>query len=98
MKHKKQSIALFFAVMALFMILGSALLIAAEASHECIGESCTVCQQIRVCESLLKTLSPAVGGAAAATAHFYAVCRCISACAAFFFSFSLVTLRVKLSN
>ena len=57
------------AVLAVVMLF-SAVYIAVEADHDCSGEDCAICQQIGVCENLLKSLGLA-GAAAVITAAFY---------------------------
>ena len=61
-KRKKIAAALFI-VTILFFMLGSALFIAAEADHDCVGEGCTICHQISICRSTLTNLSIAVSAA-----------------------------------
>ena len=49
MTKKKRIISLVVAAAVLFVMLYSALYIAAEANHDCVGENCPICYQINVC-------------------------------------------------
>ena len=98
MEKKKRIAALFLAVTVLFVMLYSALFIAAEAGHDCVGENCPICYQINICQNTLKNLSLAVSAAAFAAAFTYTLCRSISVCTDYAQSFTLVSLKVKLSD
>ena len=98
MEKKKRSAALLLAVTVLFVMLYSALFIAAEADHDCVGENCPICYQINVCQNTLKNLSLAVSAAAFAAAFTYTLCRGISVCTDCVQSYTLVSLKVKLSD
>ena len=50
MEAKKRIIAILLAATVLFVMLYSALFIAAEADHDCVGENCPICYQINVCQ------------------------------------------------
>ena len=98
MTKKKRIISLIVAVAVFFVMLYSALFIAAEANHDCVGENCPICYQISVCENTLKNLSLAVCAVAFAAAFTYTLCRSISACADVTPSYTLVSLKVKLTD
>lgn len=98
MTKKKRIISLVVAVAVFFVMLYSALYIAAEANHDCVGENCPICYQISVCENTLKNLSFAVCAVAFATAFTYTLCRSITACADVTPSYTLVSLKVKLTD
>ena len=98
MTKKKRIISLVVAVAVIFVMLYSALYIAAEANHDCVGENCPICYQISVCEHTLKNLSLAVCAVAFAAAFTYTLCRSISACADVAPSYTLVSLKVKLTD
>ena len=98
MEKKKRIAALLLAVTILFVMLYSALFIAAEADHDCVGENCPICYQINVCQNTLKNLSLAVSAAAFAAAFTYTLCRGISVCTDYAQSYTLVSLKVKLSD
>ena len=98
MEKKKRIAALLLAVTVLLVMLYSALFIAAEADHDCVGENCPICYQINVCQNALKNLSLAVCAVAFAAAFTYTLCRSISACAAVIPNYTLVSLKVKLTD
>ena len=98
MTKKKRIISLIVAVAVIFVMLYSVLYIAAEANHDCVGENCPICYQISVCENTLKNLSLAVCAVAFAAAFTYTLCRSISACADVTPSYTLVSLKVKLTD
>ena len=98
MKKKNRIIAILLAVMVLFVMLYSALFIVSHAEHDCVGENCPICYQISVCQNALKNLSLAVSAVAFAAAFTYTLCRSISACAAVIPSYTLVSLKVKLTD
>ncbi len=98
MTKKKRIISLVVAVAVFFVMLYSALYIAAEANHDCVGENCPICYQISVCENTLKNLSLAVCAVAFAAAFTYTLCRSISACADVTPIYTLVSLKVKLTD
>ena len=98
MEKKKRIIAILLAVTVFFVMLYSALFIAVEADHDCVGEDCPICYQIDVCKNVLKNLSLAVAAAAFAAAFTYTLCRGISVCTDCVQSYTLVSLKVKLSD
>ena len=98
MEKKKRIVAILLAVTVLFVMLYSALFIAAEADHDCVGESCPICYQINVCQNTLKSLSLAVCAVAFAAALPYTLCRDISVCTDAVQGYTLVSLKVKLTD
>ena len=98
MEKKKRIAALVLAVTVLFVTLYSALFIAAETDHDCVGENCPICYQINVCKNTLKNLSLAVSAAALAAALPYTLCRIIPSCTEVARTFTLVSLKVKLTD
>ena len=98
MEKKKRIAALLLAVTVLLVMLYSALFIAAEADHDCVGENCPICYQINVCQNALKNLSLAVCAAVFAAAFIYILCRSASVCTYSVQFSSLVSLKVKLSD
>ncbi len=98
MTRKKRILALLIAAAVFFVMIFSALYIAAESNHNCIGENCPICCQINACRNTLKNLSSAVFTAAFAAAFTYFLCRSISACTNITPSFTLVSLKVKLTD
>ena len=85
------------AVLAAVM-LSSAVYIAVEANHTCSGEDCAICHQLQVCENLLKSIALAGAAAVFAAAVRYALCRIIPSCVELVRTFTLVSLKVKLSD
>ena len=81
-----------------FVMLFSVAYIAEETDHDCTGVNCAVCHQINACENLLKSLGLAGFGIVAAAVGAYTLCRVISACTELIRAFTLVSLKVKLSN
>ena len=86
------------AVGLVFVMLSSVAYIAAEAGHDCTGADCAICHQINVCENLLKSIGLAGSAAAAAAAIRYVLCRILSSCTEAACAFTLVSLKVKLSD
>ena len=85
------------AVLAAVMLPSSGF-IAVEASHDCSGEDCAICHQLQFCENLLKSIGLAGAAAVFAAAVRYAPCRVIPSCAELVRTFTLVSLKVKLSD
>ena len=98
MEKKKRIVAILLAVMVLFLMVYSALFIAAEADHDCAGENCPICYQINLCQNIQKTLSLAVCAAVFAAVFTYTLCRSLSACADTVPRYTLVSLKVKLTD
>ena len=86
------------AVVLAVVMLSSAVYIAVEADHDCSGDDCAICRQISICENLLKSLGLAGAAAVFAVAVRYALCRIIPSCAELVRTFTLVSLKVKLSD
>ena len=98
MEKKKRIAAMLLAGTLLFVMFCSALFIAAESDHDCVGENCPICCQINACQNILKSLSSAVCAAVFAAALTYILLRSVSACEAAAPSYTLVSLKVKLSD
>ena len=86
------------AVVLVFVMLSSVAYIAAESDHDCTGVDCAICHQINVCENLLKSIGLAGSAAATVAAILYILCRIIPSCAEVARTFTLVSLKVKLSD
>lgn len=84
-------------LLALVMIL-SASFIALNAHHDCCGEDCRICAQIRACENLLRNLLPAAAGLLAAWIVSNPGITSSTEPASFSRPHTLITLRVKLSD
>lgn len=85
------------AVLAAVM-LSSAAYIAAESHHDCAGADCAICHQINVCENLLRGMGLAGAAVVAAAAVGYVLFWVILSCTEVARAFTLVSLKVKLSD
>ena len=95
---KRRSAAAILALLLTLAVFSSAFFIIAEANHDCAGEDCQICCFLSVCENALRTFGSlsasavfAVFSAAAAVILLTVASRAVTA-------FSLVTLKVKLSD
>ena len=98
MTKKSRLITGLLAAVLAAVMLSSAVYIAVEANHTCSGEDCAICHQLQVCENLLKSIGLAGAAAVFAAAVGYALCRVISSRAEVVRTFTLVSLKVKLSD
>ena len=86
------------AVVLAFVMLSSIAYIAAESDHDCTGGDCAICHQSNVCENLLKSIGLAGSAAATVAVILYILCRIIPSCREAARTFTLVSLKVKLSD
>ena len=96
-KHRRQLTLLICAAVTL-VLLSPVVFITVEAHHDCIGEDCHICLEIRSCVELLHGLGMAFVAAAAVASLFLALSlprRSVFAAAR---AITLVSLKVKLSN
>ncbi len=98
MTKKNRIIASVLALTVAFAVLFSVGFIIAEADHDCIGDGCSVCFCIGVCENTIKSV-----GFVGAAAVFSAFLRFFIFCPIDFKeksagNISLVSLKVKLSD
>ena len=98
MKKHLRIAKILLAVLLVAAMLCPLIFITAEADHDCTGADCAVCHQISVCENLLNSLGTATAACAAAAAVVYLLCSVITLCAETDCTFTLVSLKVKLSN
>lgn len=98
MAKTKRMLALLMAVAILAVMLSSALFLAEEAHHDCIGDGCQICFQMNVCRGILKSLSLALHIAAAVLVAAYILCGDSKSREEFASQITLITLKVKLSN
>ena len=98
MAKSKRILAMLMAVAILAIIISSALFLAEEAHHDCIGDGCQICFQMNVCRGILKSLSLALYAAVAALAVACILCGSFNPCEESADHVTLVTLKVKLSN
>lgn len=95
---KPKRFAAVLALLVAFLMLFSVLFIALEADHDCCGDDCAVCAQIRACEDLLRNLMTASVLVAAAWC-LYTLCRVFAdadCCSEH--PHTLIALKVKLSD
>ena len=98
MTRKFRLITRLLAAVLAAVMLSSAVYIAVEANHTCSGEDCAICHQLQVCENLLKSIGLVDAAAVFAAAVRYAPCRVTPSCAELVRTFTLVSLKVKLSD
>ena len=98
MTKQRRLAAVLLAVLVLFALTTSLLVMACEADHVCIGEDCPVCAVIALCRNTLKALCGILLAAAA-------VFACVRFAAALLSAFRVlscretpITLKVKLLN
>ena len=94
----KRTVATVFAVLLVFVLLFSHLLILAEADHDCSGEDCPVCQILTIAEETLKGLSLLLCLIALFTLQKPIVKSARSAFAGNLLSSTPILLKVKLTN
>ena len=98
MTKQKRMLAMAMAAAILFIVLASAFFIAAEANHDCVGDGCEICCQINVCRTVLKGLALAVIAAVLVVVAGYAFGFGVADKYVFCPRFTLVSLKVKLSD
>lgn len=98
MTSAKHLPAIVLAVVIASVIVFSSLYIAMEAGHDCTGETCPICEQVSVCEGVLKRIMVTVVAVALIAERLY----CLSVGLLNSFSAkvpsTLVSLKIKLSN
>ena len=96
-KRTRILFALAAALLAVVMLF-SVFYIAAETGHDCTGEDCRICRQLAICRDTLRLLALAVAAAvlAALPDAVHRAAFCVRASAAR--KFTLVSLKVKLSD
>ena len=96
--NKPKHSAAVLAVLLAFIMLFSAVYIDLEADHDCCGEDCMICAQLRACENLLRNLL-LTAALLSAAGCFCTLSRVIARAASRFVAcHSLLALKVKLSN
>ena len=97
--HKKNKIFSILLALTLFLImLYSAFFIAAEVHHDCIGEDCQICYQISICQDTLKKFSLTFFIAVFLSAFIHALYKNTSFLKEYSQNYTLVSLKVKLSD
>lgn len=95
---KKRIIAAILTLLFVLSLIFTFSFIGINANHECVGEECPICAEIKSCEDFLKTASAAAAIVTAAVAvHKFGIVAL-----PYFYdkaeNISLITLKVKLSN
>ena len=98
MGKTKRILAVVMAVALFAVMLSSALFLAEEADHDCIGDGCQICLQMNLCRGVLKSLSLVLLAAAAALTVACILWGGFRPCQGSDGHITLVALKVKLSN
>ena len=98
MNMKQRIVSIAAALMLIISLVSSVTFSAVEANHDCIGESCPICIQIKGCENTLKNLVFTVSGCKAALAVVFFVCLIVKKAYTVFCADTLISLKVKLSD
>ncbi len=98
MDKKRKILAVFFAVSFILVMLYSVLFISMKLNHDCVGEDCPICYQISICQDTLRKLSLAFCTAVFLTAFTHILCKNASFLNEYSHSYTLVSLKVKLSD
>ncbi len=91
-------VATVLAFVLFFAVLLSVIFIAHETDHNCIGDGCSVCARIAVCETVLRNICTAVFAATAVTAVRFTYVSMKAAADKLFKVTTPVSLKVKLSD
>lgn len=95
---KPKQLAAVLALLLALVMLFSAVYIALEADHDCCGEDCFVCAQLRACEELLRNLLLTAALLSAAGCFCALICIIAHTDLRFAHPHTLTALKVKLSN
>lgn len=98
MEKKKKIVAIFLAVTGRVCYVLFCSFYRSRSRPRLCGENCPICYQISVCENTLKNFSLAVCAVAFAAAFTYTLCRSISVCTNVTPIYTLVSLKVKLTD
>ena len=98
MGKTKRILAMVMAVAIFAVMLSSALFLAEEANHDCIGDGCQICLQLNLCRGVLKSLSLVLLAAVAALTVACILCGGFWPSQGSTGHITLVALKVKLSN
>lgn len=98
MSRKTRLLSLLLASLLFVFMVFSCGVIALSSHHDCVGEHCPVCAQISLCEKVLKTLGLAASFAGMAMAFRFLFTKAVSDKPENRSSFSLISLKVKLSD
>ena len=98
MGKTKRILAMVMAVAIFAVMLSSALFLAEEADHDCIGDGCQICLQLNLCRGVLTSLSLVLLAAVAALTVAYILWGGFWPSQGSDGHITLVALKVKLSN
>lgn len=92
--------SLLTALLVASVLLLSGLFIVTHGKHDCTGQDCRVCSEIKVCVSTIRVLSEAVGTGAAVVFVYIAAHKLVFSYTAGFFlcPASLVSLKIRLDD
>ena len=96
--NRRRIAAAVFCLLFCFALAFSIVFIAAEAHHDCTGDKCPICAEMQVCANLLHTGALITAAAAISAAVYLLLGPLLWAYDAPLFSFTLVSLKVKLSD
>ncbi|KSV59207.1 hypothetical protein [Acetivibrio ethanolgignens] len=94
-KHNR-FFCILLATTVVFVLLLSVACIAVEADHDCQGEDCPICQQISICENILKNLALAGSATAFGAVLLYILYKAIQSYTENLQKITLVSLKVEL--
>ena len=95
---KDRTLAMALACFLTLVLLFSVFIIVTEAGHHCCGEDCVICAVLNACENLLHQLLDIRFALATAALIGIASILLSDLCIDNGCSFTLITLKVKLSN
>lgn len=96
---KKRRIAAMAMCLALLLVMFfSTVYMIREADHNCTGENCPICHEIRICRQILNTVGTAVLGAAVFSFASVFLTALTSAHRRESAAVTLISLKVKLSD
>ncbi len=98
MKNKKRIVALIMAVIFFSLMLLFSFYIAKEINHDCVGDNCPICQEISICENILRNISNDIAINGFVFIYTYISYKIILLYNPIFSKITLVSLKVKLSN
>ena len=98
MGKTKRILAMVMAVALFAVMLSSALFLAEEANHDCIGDGCQICLQMNLCRGILRSLSLVLPAGLAALTVACILWGNFWPCQRSDGHVTLVALKVKLSN
>lgn len=99
-RNRRHNISMFIAILVSLTLLFSSLFVLTRFSHDCPGEGCNVCIEIRTCISTLHLLSQALGSGVIIIFAYAFVKKLVKRYepGAFYARASLVELRVRLNR